>query len=85
MDERKEADRKLLEFLGSLVADWLGQMEAVGPPVSLDGYPGNGQRYTDCFWMRESKRKVEEECEKFVPWHHLGQGCFPFFALTPEM
>jgi len=34
--------------------------------------------------MRESERKVEE-CEKFVPWQHLGQGCFPFFVLTPEM
>lgn len=35
--------------------------------------------------MRESERKVEEEYEKFVPWQHLGQGCFPFFVLTPEM
>lgn len=85
MDERKEADRKLLEFLGSLAADWLGQLDTLGLPVSLDGYPGNGQRYTDCFGMRESERKVEEECEKSVPWHHLGQGCFPFFALTPEI
>jgi len=40
MDERKEADRKLLEFLGSLAADWLGQLDTLGPPVSLDGYLG---------------------------------------------
>lgn len=65
MDERKEADRKLLEFLGSLAADWLGQLDTLGLPVSLDGYPGNGQRYTNCFGMKVKGRLKKNVRNRF--------------------
>lgn len=76
MDERKEADRKLLEFLGSLAADWLGQLDTLGPPVSLDGYLGMVRGIQTAFGWEKVKGRLKKNMRSLFHGSTLAKGAF---------
>lgn len=46
-------------FWGALAADWLGQLDTLGPPVNLEGYPG---AWSEIDRLLSNERRWKESC-----------------------